>query len=174
MIVAPGGAEARLQSFLRRMFSCEDYGFVSLGNGRIALYLAMEACSVGRGARVAVNAMCCDSVLLPLAAAGAEPVYVDNEPGNFCMSAEALDAALTRGNIQAVISAHLVGQRSDMPRLAEICKRHGVPLIEDAAYLAGLRVGDELAGQAGQVGLWSFNSKLLSARGELFFSARRS
>lgn len=162
MVLAPGDAEKRLESFLQRAFASPEYGFVPLKNARVGLYLCLRACGVGAGSRVAVNAMCCSSVTLAIEALNARPVYIDTEPGNFCLSADGLAQALSLGGIRAVIAAHFVGQRSDMPRLAAICRDRGVPLIDDAAYQAGLRMGPSWAGASGQFGVWSFNNKLLS------------
>jgi dTDP-4-amino-4,6-dideoxygalactose transaminase len=126
------------------------------------LYLSLKACGVTAGSKVAVNAMCCNSVTLAIEALNARPVYIDTEPGNFCLSTDATARLLSRGDIQAVIAAHFVGQRSDMSRIVALCGQNGVPLIDDAAYQAGLRIGRSWAGTSGQLGIWSFNHKLLS------------
>lgn len=110
---------------------------------------------------MAVNALCCNSVLRPITALGAKPLYIDNEPGNFCLSPEVLDAALGRSYVAAVVAAHFSGQRSNMSRLAEICQRRGVSLVDDASYLSGLQVDGRLAGTEGLLGIWRFNAKLL-------------
>lgn len=137
----------------------------ALSSGRVAIYLALQACEVSEGSSVAVNAMCCNSVLGPIQLAGARPVYVDSEDGTFCMSAGALSQAMERQPVKAVVCAHFVGQRSDMSAIAEVCKVKGVTVIDDSAYLAGARIDGGWAGLSAPLGLWSFNSKLLSGQG---------
>lgn len=160
-LLLPRRGQDNLTRVLRPLLVASQRDFLPVANGRAAIYLALQACGVTTGSLVAVNALCCNSVLCPITALGAKPLYIDSEPGNFCLSPAVLDAALARNSVAAVIAAHFSGQRSNMCRLAEICRRRGVPLIDDAAYLSGLRVDGRLAGTEGLLGVWSFNAKLL-------------
>jgi dTDP-4-amino-4,6-dideoxygalactose transaminase len=160
------GGPGRLAGYLDTCYGGRDsIQFLPVGSGRVALYLALRALGVGHGSKVAVGAMCCDTVTLPIAALGAQPAFVDTEPGTFCMDAAALDACLDGAKVQAVVGAHFLGQRNDMSAIRSVCRKQGVPLVDDSAYLAGWQMGEALAGTDGDMGVWSFHEKLLSGMG---------
>ncbi|MDP2627644.1 MAG: DegT/DnrJ/EryC1/StrS family aminotransferase [Candidatus Rokubacteria bacterium] len=72
---------------------------------------------------------------------GATPVFVDSEP------------RIRRGTRpKAVIVVHLYGQPADMHPIVEICARHEVPLIEDAAESLGATHKGRHAGTMGRFG----------------------
>ena len=57
----------------------------------------------------------------------------------------AIDAVRAKGELRprAVIAVDLFGQPADYPRLAEICRRHGLKLIADSAQGFGCTLGGE-------------------------------
>src|SRR5439155_3369269 len=67
----------------------------------------------------------------------------------------------------AIVAVHLYGLPADMPRLAEIARRHGLALIEDAALAFGSSVEGRPVGAIGQAGCFSFAPhKILGAYGD--------
>jgi len=159
-----GGDRSRrlLLDFLHERYGEGSPGFLPLRSGAVGLLLGLEALGVRDGARVGVTAMCCQRVVSAIRWAGATPVYVDTEEGSFCLSPEALSVLLEKTPLDAVIAAHFIGQHSDMVGIEAVCERHGVPLIDDAAYLCGVRIGDRIAGFGGTLGIWGFSQKLLT------------
>jgi dTDP-4-amino-4,6-dideoxygalactose transaminase len=53
------------------------------------------------------------------------------------MSPAALEEAFCKYQPKAVLVVHLYGLSADMDKIIEICNRHKVPLIEDAAESQG-------------------------------------
>jgi perosamine synthetase len=51
---------------------------------------------------------------------------------------------------------HFYGLACDIERISEICRRRGVPLIEDAAQAFGARVNGRPVGTFGSAGIYSF------------------
>jgi UDP-4-amino-4,6-dideoxy-N-acetyl-beta-L-altrosamine transaminase len=71
---------------------------------------------------------------------GAEPIFADVDPDSGLLRPEDLEAALRRArnkSVKAAIAVHLNGQCCDMPALAEICRAHGIVLVEDACHAIG-------------------------------------
>jgi dTDP-4-amino-4,6-dideoxygalactose transaminase len=65
------------------------------------------------------------------------------------------------------VVVHIGGFMSSMlPRLSEICERHGIPLIEDAAHAAGSSLSGRPAGTWGLGGAFSFFSTKVVTCGE--------
>ena len=51
---------------------------------------------------------------------------------------------------------HLYGLPANMDRIMEICKKHGVPVIEDAAESLGSLYHGQATGTFGDYGIFSF------------------
>src|SRR5699024_6240668 len=67
---------------------------------------------------------------------------------------------------KAVIIVHLYGQSAKMDELLEICRRYGVPVIEDAAESLGSTYKGQKSGTFGKYGILSFNgNKIITTSG---------
>ena len=67
-----------------------------------------------------------------MAIAGGVPVFVDIEPGSFCVDPEQVEAAVTDRTV-AIMPVHLYGHPAAMDKIMPIAERHGLKVIEDAA-----------------------------------------
>lgn len=132
---------------------------VGVANGTDAIELALRAGGIGAGDRVVTVANTVTATAAAIAATGAEPVYVDIEPGSMLMAPAALAAMLETARdprIKALVPVHLYGQPADMPRLMEIARRHNLLVVEDCAQAHGAMVGGRKAGAWGQLAAFSF------------------
>jgi pyridoxal phosphate-dependent aminotransferase EpsN len=107
----------------------------------------------------------------PVLYEGATPVFVDSEARSWNMDpallAEAVEDRIKRGKKpQAVVLVHLYGQSADIDGVAEICTRHEIPLIEDAAEALGATYKEKAPGSVGLCGIFSFNgNKIITTSG---------
>ncbi|HQY43829.1 MAG TPA: aminotransferase class I/II-fold pyridoxal phosphate-dependent enzyme [Paracoccaceae bacterium] len=129
-----------------------------------ALFLAMKALDLPRGARVLIPAFTFAAV--PSAVLHADCVPVLCEVGaNFRIDMD--DFALRlEGDIAAVLISHMRGHTSDMDRIMELCEAKGIPVIEDAAHSLGTLWNGRNIGTLGKVGCFSFQSYKLVNAGE--------
>src|SRR5699024_6647455 len=68
--------------------------------------------------------------------------------------------------VKAVIVVHLYGLSADMDKIVEICKKHNVILIEDAAESLGAYYKGKHTGTIGDYGVLSFNgNKIITTSG---------
>jgi len=82
------------------------------------------------------------------------------------MDPAALAAAFTP-RTRAVIVVHLYGQMADMDAISNVARRHGVPVVEDAAQAHAARWRGRSAGSYGNCGCFSFYpTKNLGALGD--------
>jgi pyridoxal phosphate-dependent aminotransferase EpsN len=81
--------------------------------------------------------------------------------------ARALGEAAAVGRLpKAVVVVHLFGQCADMDPIMEVCRQHGVPVLEDAAEALGGYYKGVPAGTIGDIGVFSFNgNKIITTTG---------
>jgi dTDP-4-amino-4,6-dideoxygalactose transaminase len=144
---------------------------VALSSGTAALHLALILAGVGPGDRVLCSTLTFVASANPILYVGAEPVFVDAEPGTWNLDVdlveEELQAASARGErYGALIAVDLYGRVCDYERLVPLCQEYGVTLIEDAAEALGSMYGESPAGSFGEFGVLSFNgNKIITTSG---------
>lgn len=149
---------------------------IACATGTAAIHLAMHLLGVPRGGEVAVADFTFVGSVNPVAYVGATPLLVDSDTVTWNLDqdllVEHLEDRLRTGRAlpDAVEVVHVLGQPARMDRLVELCRTHGIPLIEDAAESLGARwSGGPLAGRhtgtVGDVGCFSFNGNKIATTG---------
>ena len=139
---------------------------VGVSSGTSALHLALLAAGVGPGDEVITVPYTFVATVAAIEYAGARPVLVDVEPDYWTMDPAKLEAAITP-RTRAIMPVHLYGQPADMDPILEIARRHGIPVIEDAAQAHGSEYKGRRCGSMGLLGCFSFYpGKNLGAYGE--------
>jgi dTDP-4-amino-4,6-dideoxygalactose transaminase len=138
---------------------------IGLSNGTAALHLAMLALGIGDGDEVILPANTFIATAWGISHAGAKPVFVDcDETWNIDISK--IECAIT-SKTKAIIGVHLYGQPFDVDAVLDICIRHNIFLIEDAAQAQGARYKGKKVGIFGEMACFSFYpGKNLGACGE--------
>jgi dTDP-4-amino-4,6-dideoxygalactose transaminase len=139
---------------------------IGVSSGTAALHLALIGAGVGAGDEVITVPMTFIATSWAVSYVGATPVFVDVDPVTYTMNPELVEKRIT-SKTKAILPVHLYGQPADLKPLLEISRRHGIPLIEDAAQAHGARYADRSAGTFGLCGCFSFYpGKNLGACGE--------
>lgn len=139
----------------------------ALSSGSAALHLALKAAGVKAGDIVFCQDLTFSATANPIAYEKAIPVFIDSDYETWNMSPEALERAFEKyPNVKAVMPVHLYGLPANMDRIMEICKKHGVPVIEDAAESLGTLYHGRYTGTFGDYGAFSFNgNKIITTSG---------
>lgn len=136
---------------------------VSVNSGSTALEVALRTAGIGPGDEVITPPLTWVATQLAPVMVGADPVFVDVAPENYCMDPEKIEAAITP-KTRAIIPVHIGGYLCEMDRIMEIARKHNLLVIEDCAQAHGSRYKDKLAGTVGDFGCFSFEiSKLMTA-----------
>jgi aminotransferase EvaB len=128
---------------------------VGVASGTDALMLALQAVGVGHGDEVITVSATFIATVGAIASVGARPVFVDVDDG-IVMDAGQVEAAIT-ARTRAILPVHWSGNMADMPRLAEIARRHNLPIVEDACHAIGARLDGGAGGSVGDVACYSFH-----------------
>jgi pyridoxal phosphate-dependent aminotransferase EpsN len=135
---------------------------VALSSGTAGMHLGLRLLGVGPGDEVMVSDLTFVASVNPIRYLGAEPVFIDSDRESWnidpALLAQALDDRARRGKLpKAVVVVHLYGQPADMDPILATCRRHGVPILEDAAEAMGTLYKGRPAGSLGDVNVFSFN-----------------
>ncbi|RMD48637.1 MAG: aminotransferase class I/II-fold pyridoxal phosphate-dependent enzyme, partial [Alphaproteobacteria bacterium] len=141
---------------------------IVVNNGTVSLTLAAIACGVGHGDEVIVPNFTMIATPNSVKLIGAEPVFVDVEPGTLCMDIEAARAAITP-RTRAIILVNANGREPDagIDAFVALAEEHGLALIEDSAQALGSRYRDGThMGLKGRVGSFSFSMPKIITTGQ--------
>lgn len=143
--------------------ACESRFALGVSSGTTALHLALAGMNIQPGDEVIVPSMTYIATANAVRYCGGEPVFVDVDPETWCITAEAIEAAITP-RTRGVIVVHLLGQPADMDPIMTVANSHGICVIEDTAEAPFASYKGRAVGSIGHVGTFSFyGNKLLTA-----------
>ena len=121
---------------------------VALTSATAGLHVLLRALGVGPGDEVVTPSMTWASTPNMIVLAGATPVWVDVDTDTLMTTADRIEAALT-DKTKLIIPVHFAGAPVDLEPLRALASRHGIPLIEDSAHVAGAAYAGEKLGARG-------------------------
>jgi perosamine synthetase len=138
---------------------------IAVSSGTAALHLALLGLGVGPGDEVIVPALTFVATANAASYTGAQPVFVDSEPGTWTIDPELIEGAITP-RTKAIVVVHLYGHPADLDPILELAGRHGLPVVEDAAEAHGAGYKGNPVGGLGAVGVFSFYGNKIVTTGE--------
>lgn len=148
---------------------------VALSSGTAALHLLLHCHGVGPGDTVLVSTFTFAATAFAVAYTGATPVLVDSEAQTWNVDPQLVEEAILDLGRQgrhpkALLAVDLYGRCADYRGLVEVCDRHDVVLIEDAAEALGAWTDADgprrSAGTFGRAAVFSFNgNKIITTSG---------
>ena len=143
---------------------------VGVGNGLDALTLIyrayIEMGVMQEGDEVIVPANTYIASILALTENGLKPVLVEPLLDTFNIDSTKIEAAITE-RTKSILIVHLYGRNAYNERIAQICQKYHLKLVEDNAQAHGCRFGDRLTGSLGDAAGHSFYpGKNLGALGD--------
>ncbi len=159
---APEGAPvALLEAEFAEFMGCR-YA-LAVSSCSAALFLALKALDLPRGARVLIPAFTFAAVPSAVVHADCTPVLVE-VGDNFRIDLDDFHAKLD--DADAVLISHMRGHTSDMDAIMAECDARGLPVVEDAAHSLGTLWNGRKIGTIGKIGCFSFQSYKLVNAGE--------
>jgi len=139
----------------------------ALSSGTAAMHMALKAAGVGDGDIVFCQSLTFAATANPIIYQNAIPVFIDSNYETWNMCPKVLEEAFDKyPEVKAVIVVHLYGLSADMDKIVELCKKHNVTLIEDAAESLGTKYKGKHTGTIGDYGIYSFNgNKIITTSG---------
>ncbi len=139
---------------------------VALASGTSSIHLGLKALGVKKDDVVFVSDLTFSASVNPIIYENATPVFIDSEYATWNMCPKALEKAFEKYTPKAVIVVHLYGRAANMEEIVEICEKHNVPILEDAAEGLGTIYKGKFLGTYGKCGALSFNgNKIITTTG---------
>ncbi len=158
---------------------------IALNSCTAALHLSLEAISIQPGDMILVPTMTFAATAEVIQYHQAVPVFIDCDE-TLCLDPEKLSSTITKilnddpvaglkppyGKLRAVFPMHYGGYCCDMKKISEICSKHQIEIIEDAAHALPSRYRPSTnsnwnhAGRFGRTGCFSFYANKCITTGE--------
>lgn len=159
------GSECR--EFEKEFAAWSDSAYaIALGNGTLALDVALQALDIGPGDEVIVTPRTFIASISSVVNAGAVPVFADVDADSQNIEAHSIVKVLTP-KTKAIVVVHLAGMPADMDAIMALAAEHNLYVIEDCAQAHGAKYKGRSVGSIGHVGAWSFcQDKIMTTGGE--------
>ncbi|WP_417466276.1 DegT/DnrJ/EryC1/StrS family aminotransferase [Kordiimonas sp.] len=139
---------------------------IAMGNGTLALDVALQALDIGAGDEVIVTPRTFIASISSVVNAGATPIFADVDEATGNITPESIAAVLT-AKTKAIVCVHLAGWPCDMDGIMALAEQHNLYVIEDCAQAHGARYKGRSVGSIGHIGAWSFcQDKVMTTGGE--------
>jgi len=154
---------------------------IATSNGTSALHISLLLANVEQNDEVITQPLTFVATCNAISYCGARPVFIDVDKDTMGLSSSALKDFLENNTsvknqqcinnktgevIKACVPMHTFGHPCRIDEIKDICERHYIFLIEDAAESLGSLYKNKHTGTFGQIGVMSFNgNKIITAGG---------
>lgn len=138
---------------------------VAVSNGTAALHCACLAAGIGPGDEVIVTPITFAASANCVLYCGGTPVFADIDPETWEISPPDIEKKITP-KTKAVIAVDYTGQSCDYTAIKQICEKHHLLLIEDAAHAIGTKYNGVPVGSIADMTTFSFHPVKTVTAGE--------
>lgn len=136
-----------------------------VSNGTAALHCACLAAGIGPGDEVITTPLTFAASANCALYCGANPVFADVEQDTYNISPASIEAHITE-KTKAVVAVDFTGQAVKIKEIREICDKHGLIFIEDAAHAIGTKYDGKPVGSLADMTCFSFHPVKTITSGE--------
>ena len=134
-------------------------------SGTSALEMAALLCNTKPGDEIIMPSFTFCSTADAFVLLGGVPVFVDIRPDTMNIDENLIEAAITE-KTTAVCVVHYAGVACEMDKIREICRKHHLALVEDAAQGVMSKYKGQYLGTIGDYGCYSFHETKNYSMGE--------
>ena len=139
---------------------------VAVGNGTLALDLALQSLNLSKGDEVIVTSRTFIASISSIVNAGATPIFADVDLNTQNINANTIETVLSN-KTKAIICVHLAGYPCEMDDIMALASKRQLYVIEDCAQAHGAKYKGKSVGSIGHIGAWSFcQDKIMTTGGE--------
>lgn len=172
--IGKGNSTLAFEKGFAEMLKADPAHFTSTTSCTEGLFLATELFDIGPGDEVIVPTCSFVAVGNAVIASGAQLVFCDVDSRTLNVTAAHLTAVITP-RTKAVYLTHYAGVACDMDPIMELCAKHHIVVIEDAACAVRSFYKGRACGTIGDMGIWSFDAMktICTGDGGMIYLRRR-
>lgn len=125
-------------------------------NGTAALHIAMLAAGVGPGDEVITTPLTFAASANCALYVGARVIFADIDKETYEIDPDKIEELITN-KTKAIVSVDFTGQTANLDKIKQICKKHNLILIEDAAQSFGTSYKGQMVGSIADITTFSFH-----------------
>ncbi len=134
-------------------------------SGTAAIHTALSALDLRPGDEILTTPITDMGAITPILYQGAIPVFADVDPLTLNVTPETLEARIGP-RTKAILATHLFGNPCDMDGILELGRKHGLPVLEDAAQAFLATWKGKPVGTLGAIGCFSLQQGKHMTTGE--------
>lgn len=138
---------------------------VAVSNGTAALHCACITAGIGAGDEIITTPLTFAASANCAFYCGARPVFADVDPETYNIDPASIEAHIT-DKTKAVVAVDFTGQAVKIKEIREICDRHHLVFIEDAAHAIGTKYCGRPIGSLADMTCFSFHPVKTVTSGE--------
>ena len=138
---------------------------VAVSNGTAALHCACIAAGIGPGDEIITTPLTFAASANCALYCGARPVFADVEPETYNIDPKSIESHITE-KTKAVVAVDFTGQAVKIKEIREICDKHHLIFIEDAAHAIGTKYDGKPVGSLADMTCFSFHPVKTITSGE--------
>ena len=151
--------ETRIANFTGAKFA------VATNNGTAEMHIALILADVGLGDEVITQPLTFVATCNAMRYCGADPVFVDVEPGTLTMDVKQIEERIT-SRTKAIVPVHFAGHPCDMDPIMDLAKKYKLVVVEDAAHALESKYKGRKIGNLGNSTAFSFYANKNITTGE--------
>ncbi len=129
---------------------------VVVSNCTAALHLAADAAGISKGDELITTPLTFMASANCALYCGGKPIFADINPDTYNIDPDSIEAHITP-NTKAVVAVDFTGQVVEADRIREICNKHNLVFIEDAAHSIGSSYDGKKVGSIADMTCFSFH-----------------
>jgi dTDP-4-amino-4,6-dideoxygalactose transaminase len=161
--IAQGPKVAEFETAVARMVGAR--AAIATNSATTALHLMLAVAGIGPGDEVLLPSFTCMATANAVVMAGSEPRFADIERRTYNLDVHDTEARVGP-RTRAVLLVDQIGLPADQDAFRELCRRHGLLLLEDAATAFGARYKGRMLGGTGLPTVFSFHPRKVITTGE--------
>ena len=137
----------------------------SVSSGSAALDIALKVIGIKKGDEIIIPNFTIISPAISIIKLGGIPVPIDCDFYNWNMKINEIEKNISK-KTKAIIATHIYGYPIQIDKIRQICNKHKIILIEDAAEMLGHKYKGKQCGSFGDLSIFSLYSNKHITTGE--------
>lgn len=140
-------------------------GAIAVSNGTATMHIMLKVLGIGPSDEVIIPAFSYVATANVVELVGAKPVFVDIDIQTFNIDVNQIEEKIT-SKTKAILAVHEFGLAANSKAIQQICEKHDLLFLEDAACALGAEIHNKKTGSLGFAASFSLHPRKAISSGE--------